>query len=89
MNEFSTWVQESPLAKNIDIQTRIILFEDDMSKTEMIAAADKPLILDRDTLKKRAPFALEVGGKIVGRGRIEKRFGSHYFKLVEIEEENP
>ena len=87
MSNFTEWVNESDLAKEITVQTRIILNENYMSKAEVIASADKPLTLDKETTKKKAPFALEVGGEIVGWGRIEKRFGSHYFKLIETADE--
>ena len=87
MSNFTEWVNESELAKEIPVQMRIIVKEEDLSKADIISSADRPLAVDKETLKKKAPFALEVGGVVVGRGRIEQRFGAHYFKLIEIEEE--
>ena len=83
MSDFKIWVNESELAKEIPVKTNIVLFEGTSSMEGLRARVDDGLDIPETQLSKKTPFSLEAGGKIIGKGKIVKKGGKHYFKLIE------
>ena len=84
--EFQRWALEADLAKEIPVSTRIILLETGMTKNKLKDLESSGFALPRELLAGKAPFALEVGGTIAAYGKMIKKRGKHFFKIIETVE---
>ena len=81
MNESIKQLLEAPIAERVKIMGRVIIHRTQLSTGELVKIKEE---------KKYGPVPekgeiceLEIGGQILARGRIVKKRGGFYFKVID------
>jgi hypothetical protein len=82
MDDFKRFLEESPIAAELRLPTRLILHRASMGPGAIgdMAESGTYVPLGGEICE------LEVGEQCIARGRIVKRMGKSYFKIVEMGE---
>jgi hypothetical protein len=83
MDEFERFLRESPIAARVALPASVVRRRLSISPEEAAAAAERGSFTPAGG---EAVCELEVGGLCVARGRIVRRGGRSYFKVVEMNE---
>jgi hypothetical protein len=83
MDELRRFLEESPIAARVALPASVVLRRLSISPEEAASAAESGNFSPSGG---EGVCELEVGGQCVARGRIVRRRGKSFFKVVEINE---
>ncbi len=81
MGKLEKFLTESAIAGKTELETRIILNRTQMNAREILAVKERGEL--EAPRKRKNLYELEAGGQIIAIGRLVKRRGKSYFKVVE------
>lgn len=76
------FLDTSPIAKRVKLKSSIILHRTRVSPADIVNIRNDKTY---EIPPKEAVCELEVGGKVVAKGKIVKKKGESYFKVEEIQ----
>ena len=76
------FLKQSSAAKRVKVRPKIVIHRNQLSPDDLVSI--KKTQTYPEIPKKEEVCELEIDGKVLGRGRIIKKGGEYYFKLIEL-----
>jgi hypothetical protein len=79
MKSVKVFLEDSPIAENVRLESRVIIHRNVLSPRDLVKIKGKEeYIASGDEV-----CELEVGGQILAKGKIVRKRGEYFFKMLE------
>ncbi|MCK4541993.1 MAG: hypothetical protein KAU17_07155 [Spirochaetales bacterium] len=78
MKSIKVFLEDSPIAEKVRLESRVITHRRVLSPRDLVNKSDGEYIASSDEV-----CELEVGGQILAKGKIVRKRGVYFFKVLE------
>ncbi len=86
MEDFETFLKESPIAEKIKLEPNIIVGRTQLSPGELAVIKQRGYY--GEVPEKELTCEIEAGGQILAEGKIIRKQGEYYFKVTDMNVED-